>query len=143
MFTQSLKNHLSQKNENLFVSVFVFLFLVAVDQVSKFYASNIFNNFYFAFSLPVPKVLMYLIYALVLFFALKYFLKNYSNFSRLSFYSWTLIFAGAVSNLGERIYLGYVRDFIYIWNGVLNFADFYIILGVLLLLVFSRSKAMY
>lgn len=140
MFTKSLKTSLSQKNENLFKSVFVFLFLVVFDQVSKFYSSNVFNNFNFAFSLPVPKVLMYLIYAVVLFFALKYFLKNYTNFSRLSFFSWTLIFAGAFSNLGERIYLGYVRDFIYVWSGVLNFADFYIILGVLLLLLFSGLK---
>lgn len=140
MFTKSLKNHLSQKNENLFMSVFVFLFLVVIDQVAKFYATNVFKNYNFAFSLPVPKILMYGIYAVVLFFALKYFLENYANYSRLSLFSWTLVFAGAFSNLIERIYLGYVRDFIYVWSGVLNFADFYIILGVLLLLLFSGSK---
>jgi signal peptidase II len=84
---------------------------------------------------------MYLIYAVVLFFALKYFFKNYFTFSRAVLFSWLLIFAGALSNLGERIYLGYVRDFIYVWSGVLNFADFYIILGVLILLLIYRQSS--
>jgi lipoprotein signal peptidase len=54
-----------------------------------------------------------------------------------------MIFAGAASNIGERILLGYVRDFIYIslykWTGVYNAADGYIILGIVLLLIKSAS----
>jgi lipoprotein signal peptidase len=36
--------------------------------------------------------------------------------------------------VGERIVLGYVRDYLYIFGGILNAADFMIIVGILLLL---------
>ena len=52
-----------------------------------------------------------------------------------------LTFAGALSNVVERIVLGSVRDFIYIifyhWVGVYNLADGYIIAGIILLLLRS------
>lgn len=48
--------------------------------------------------------------------------------------AWTLVFAGAISNVTERVVLGYVRDFIFIFGGILNLADLYILGGVFILL---------
>ena len=67
-----------------------------------------------------------------------YVFKNYRIFSFFSSLAWTLIFAGALSNIAERLYLGYVKDFIYIdfyhWVGIYNLADGYIIVGIIILL---------
>ena len=61
----------------------------------------------------------------------------------MAYFAWMLIFAGAASNIGERILLGYVRDFIYItfykWTGVYNAADFYILIGIVILLFVNKK----
>ncbi len=133
---------LDLKNVQRFFSWGVFLLvLVGLDQLVKTYAHNVFKNNFFAFSLPLPVWLMYLVYATVLAGMVYYCVKNYRVFSLLQTLAWTLIFAGAVSNIGERITLGYVRDFIYILNGVFNLADGYIIAGVLMLLLSKNSQA--
>ena len=58
--------------------------------------------------------------------------------------AWALVLAGGASNIIERIIMGSVRDFIYIhWRnltGIYNLADFYIIVGVLVLLVAPRFE---
>lgn len=131
---QENQNSNKNKNESKYVLTFVFLFLISVDQFTKFFAENIFKNSVFAFSLPLPVWLIYTIYAFVLGAMLVYCLKNYQKFSKQQSLAWVVIFSGAVSNIGERIILGYVRDWIFILNGVLNLADFYILLGILILL---------
>ncbi len=121
-----------------------FFALIAADQLSKHFIKRSFLNYNFAFSLPVPIILMYIIYAGVIAGMIYYVLKNRRRLSFFSKFAWTLIFAGAASNIGERIILGYVRDFIYIsfykWTGVYNAADGYIILGILILLFSSKKN---
>lgn len=98
------------------------------------------KNFLFAFSLPLPTVLMYGIYAVSLIVMIYYVAKNFQSLSRPHMYAWAIILAGALSNVGERAWLGYVRDFIYvIGGGILNPADFYIISGVIVLL-FTENR---
>ncbi len=121
----------------------MFAILIFVDQIAKHLASKTFHNSAFAFSLPIPVGPIYIIYAVVVAGMAYYVFKNYKNFSIKAKVAWILIFAGAMSNIGERIFLGYVRDFIYIsfvrWTGVYNLADGYIILGIVLLLIKSVS----
>lgn len=118
--------------------------LILIDQLSKLAVSklgwSIFFNDQFAFSLPVPQVVMYLIYFLVLVGISVYVRKTWKNFSSQQRMAWTFVFAGGLSNVVERIFLGFVRDFIPIAGGVLNFADFYILLGLVLLLASTRTK---
>ncbi|MDP4001391.1 MAG: signal peptidase II [bacterium] len=46
------------------------------------------------------------------------------------------VFAGAVSNLGDRLVLGYVRDFVDLGLGfTFNLADIFIVIGLILILV--------
>lgn len=118
---------------------FVFLFLIGLDQAAKFFSTNIYRNYNFAFSLPVPTAAMYLIYFSAVGAIVFYLAKNFLVLPQLAVVSWVLILAGAASNIGERLVLGYVRDFIYILNGIFNLADAYIILGAIIL-IFSFNK---
>ncbi len=130
-------------NDNTFYLIFALA--ITIDQLSKFVVSklswSIFFNDQFAFSLPVPWYAMYFIYAIIL-LAMSWFVsENWKNFSQLQKFAWSLVYAGGVSNILERIILGHVRDFIYIAGGILNIADFYILFGLVLLLVSTRSKS--
>ena len=137
-------NNLNNKKESAATATFFFLCLVffaavALDQASKALVgtAEVFENHVFAFSLPVPVYLMYLIYAAV-FIGMSYYVAcNHREFNFTAKLAWVLIFAGAISNIGERVILGYVRDWIYIWTGIFNLADGYIILGIILLLIQS------
>ena len=118
----------------------VFLFLIAIDQTVKLLVARPFLNYRFAFGLPVPEWLMFLIYAVILLLIIRYCARNFAKFSHWQTFAWLLIFSGAISNVGERIVLGYVRDFIYIWTGVFNLADGYIITGIIMLLLNAHSE---
>jgi lipoprotein signal peptidase len=117
--------------------------LIIIDQASKVLAGAniaIYKNFWFAFSLPLPIALIYFIYLAIFVAIVFYVYKNYRTFKIFDWGAWVLIIAGGVSNVGERLVLGYVRDFIPVLTGVLNLADFYIILGILILFIFSSQK---
>lgn len=71
----------------------------------------------------------------------------YKNNNTLYFIAINLIFAGAIGNLIDRIFLGYVRDFIYInlpfMPYYFNLADVFLTFGVILILIeilFKKDK---
>src|SRR5438309_2058245 len=90
----------------------VFFILIIIDQAAKQFARHTFKNAAFAFSIPLPVTFMYIVYVVVLAAMVVYCAKNYFKFSLAQQWAWLLIFAGAASNIGERLALGYVRDFI-------------------------------
>ncbi len=132
----------------------VFVLLVIADQYAKYLAYSgsfwdflnalrptfgfqIFPNANFAFSLPVPIVLMYAIYAVVLIGLVAWYVSRPVHTWKTAL-AMELILAGALSNIVDRILLGYVRDFIFVfWGNVFNLADVFIVAGVLLLLFSS------
>lgn len=122
---------------------FLFVALIALDQWSKSLPRRIFENANFAFSLPVPVFLMYAIYFIVIAAIIYYLSKNYQQLSNAAALAWLLILAGACCNIGERLILGYVRDWIYItafhWTGIYNLADGYILLGIALLIILPKE----
>jgi len=134
--------HKSGSNKFL-AFVFLFVSLILIDQGFKQLASNVFFNQNFAFSLPLPTWLMYIIYTVILVWLIYYLGKNFYKISLGSKLAFTLILAGAFSNVSERLILGGVRDFIFIslagLTGVYNLADGYIILGVGLLLCYGLT----
>ena len=143
--TSNIQPDSKEKNERTNAGSFIFcLVLIGADQLSKYLIFRQplhlplivqFRNYNFAFSLPVPTVGMYAIYCLVLAGVAGYFFTQYKYFSRIEITAWLLILSGAIANVGERLVLGYVRDFILVADGIFNFADFYIIFGIMLLLV--------
>ena len=140
-----------------FACAFLFFALILLDQTVKaaafkgsfgsffYYLSPIlekrlFANYDFAFSLPIPDVLMYAIYLLLLGSLVIWFMREGKN-REIYWYAFILVLAGALSNIYDRVTLGYVRDFIYIfWGNIFNLADVYIVAGILLMVKGERMK---
>ncbi len=121
----------------------MFFLLLFIDQYTKHFVLKeqgalVFRNQNFAFSIKAPHVLMYLIYILLLVSLLNWFIKkqNQNIWDKLGL---TLVLSGALSNISERFLNGFVIDFIHIYTGVFNLADFFIILGIIFLF-FSKEE---
>jgi signal peptidase II len=152
------QNHYERPAKGSFVFwLGFFAALVGLDQLTKYLAfvgsfGNFLNAFKpaikkfhyfnraFAFSLPLPVALIYFLYAVILSAIVWYVYRNHRQFSRPAKIAWALILAGGISNIVERVALGYVRDFVYILSGIFNLADGYIIAGVIILLFASPKK---
>src|SRR6056300_392363 len=117
------------------------IFLVLIDQGSKLLITHKFDNllvknFGSAFSLPIPKEILILIaFGMIAWVIWSY----YENLLEEKFS--ILILAGAIGNLIDRIYFGYVIDFINlkIWP-VFNIADIYITFAIFLLIKEELTK---
>ena len=140
----------------------IFFILVGLDQLSKILITSaldegaslsllpfldltlIFNTG-IAFSLfddygPWGRWFISCLVALILFYLAKIILteKNLNSYESLAL---VLIFCGGAGNLIDRVFLGYVVDFIHIFYQnysfyVFNFADSYITIGVTLYLIY-------
>ena len=111
--------------------------LVLVDQITKVFFKNksflVFNyttNAGAAFSLFQNQNLFLIITSIMILVFLIYLYKKYP---RLQVYL-SLVIAGTIGNLIDRIFFGYVRDFIdlRVWP-VFNIADSLSVIGVLLI----------
>ena len=118
--------------------------LILIDQLTKFAAEqlswSVFLNDQFAFSLPIPIPVIFVIYFFVLLGMTWYVYKTWIRFTVQQKIAWAFVFAGGLSNVLERIFLGHVRDFIHISNGVWNVADFFIMFGLVLMLASARGQ---
>ena len=148
------------------IYIFLFLILLIIDQYSKFIVhgtlyvgdtipiiDNFFNLTYVqnrgvAFGLFQGKIDIVSILALVAIgLILFYFCKNFKKISFLERIAYTMIFAGAIGNMIDRLFRGFVidmLDFRGIWSFIFNFADVWINIGVILIIVehvfFNRKK---
>ena len=117
--------------------------LILLDQITKlvFSSRDFFfgpvhfhpvKNFALAFSVDFGQLSnLVLIAAALVFFIYYYFsFRNQLGFATKIFFM--LIFAGAISNLVDRLYLGYVRDFLDLGLGfTFNLADVFLAAGLL------------
>lgn len=120
-----------------FKAVLIFLIFIAVDQISKYLIRSK-GGFYIcnanvAWGIPISGYFFWIfagLFVCFLFFCLKkgYFEKNIIWFS--------LLFSGFLGNIIDRVVFGCVIDFIDLkfWP-VFNFADVFIVFGVVILLV--------
>ena len=148
------------------IYVFLFLILLIIDQYSKFIVhgtlyvgdtipiiDNFFNLTYVqnrgvTFGLFQGKIDIVSIWALVAIgLILFYFCKNFKKISFLERIAYTMIFAGAIGNMIDRLFRGFVidmLDFRSIWSFIFNFADVWINIGVILIIIehvfFNRKK---
>ena len=148
------------------IYIFLFLILLIIDQYSKFIVhgtlnvgdtipiiDNFFNLTYvqnrgvafglFQGKIDIVSILAIVAIGLILF----YFCKNFKKISFLERIAYTMIFAGAVGNMIDRLFRGFVvdmLDFRGIWSFIFNFADVWINIGVILIiiehLIFNRKK---
>ncbi|ADI13524.1 signal peptidase II [Truepera radiovictrix] len=141
--------------------------LVALDQLTKVWAANTFPlggpgvpiglGFHFTYTRnigaafgilqhgPTTTLLLGVLSAAVSLALLIYLLRRAPTLSRLQLSAFTLILAGAVGNMIDRFYLGYVRDFIHFhlpnFNfPVFNVADMCVVIGAGLLILASLTE---
>lgn len=136
----------------------IILTLVILDQVSKYLVLNylkpihtypLIKNFFHltyaenrgaAFSILQGKQIFLIITTMIFtVFLIYYFIKTPTNSSTLWFKTaLTLIIAGAIGNLIDRIRLGFVVDFFdfrYINFAIFNTADSFVVVGTILLVL--------
>ena len=135
--------------------------IIVIDQISKrfilknpdafrdfsienFLQITLSKNYAMAFGINVGHCVLYLLIAIIILFLLNLLRKSFqqNNFAKVLIIA--IILAGAVSNLIDRISLGYVIDFINVpWFSIFNFADICIVLGIIFLAkmeLFGRVK---
>lgn len=148
------------------IYIILFVILLLLDQFTKYIIEQ---SFYLYESIPIIEDLFNLTYVenrgiafglfqgklniisvltvLAIIGIFVYVLKERKSLSMLEKISYTLILSGAVGNMADRIFRGFVidmLDFRGIWSFVFNLADVWINLGVALLLldyfVFHKKK---
>ena len=126
---------------DLFQSRSIFYLLDFVYVPNYGVAFNILNNeslnLGFVFSLLVFFICLYLVWLIFI---------NQEKPNNTQLISLSLILAGGLGNLFDRVFLGYVVDFIAITFNpyVFNFADIYITIGIMLYLInylFVKEKS--
>ena len=129
---------------------FLILFLISLDQIIKFLITdriiiifkfpfiNYSENYGAAFSLFENERIFLIIASLVVIGFVIYYFK-YKNLQL----GLSLVLAGAISNLIDRIFRGYIVDFINvgIWP-VFNLADMYNVAGVLMVIFLLKKESL-
>jgi len=107
------------------------LMLVVLDQVSKYFLTTITNTGAAFGILKGYNILLLIINLIALIICIFFYIKDKKLKLPLTF-----LIAGILGNLIDRIFFGYVRDFINLkfWP-VFNLADSYNVIGVIILIV--------
>ena len=125
--------------------------LILVDQIAKliFWSRDFFigpihvhsiKNFGLAFNLNFGMLANIIIMLAALGFFIYYYVTNIHTPSLWISISFALIFAGAIANLADRLYLGYVRDFLDLGLGfTFNLADAFLVVGLIGFLVYYQE----
>ncbi len=109
--------------------------------VSAFIGLTPYQNHWFVFSIALPTAGIFFVTACALLFFIYIAVTRWSLAEWREKFAFVLILTGAAGNMFDRIYLGYVRDFIKVANGYYNIGDVYILAGIVLLIILSvRSK---
>ena len=134
--------------------------LISIDSFSKYYVVSTDSGKYvsifweylwlqlsynhgIAFSLPITGLPLQILTILIIIGLFFYYTRyEYPKNSRYIDMGFGLIFSGALSHAYERIFLGYVVDFISVkYFAILNFADIFIsVWGFLLLLIYINEE---
>ena len=137
------------------------IFLI-IDIISKFLIDNylnlaesyvIINNFFnitkvynygASWSILTGQRIILILISFIILGILIYYLKKFKENKR-NILAFSLLFGGIVGNLINRMFLGYVIDFLdfYIFNydyPVFNFADVCIVIGIVLLIIAIYKK---
>jgi len=118
--------------------VLLIILLILLDQITKYFLTNTINYGAAFGILQNQTTFLIIVSIIVLGFCIYYFIKDKNKNQRIAL---SFILAGTISNLIDRIFLGYVRDFINlkIWP-VFNLADSFNVIGVGLLIYFLLKK---
>ena len=125
---------------DLLTKFFVQNYLLTPLKIFPFLSLKLTENPNLAFGIAFPRFLIiaFSIFALLLIGNI--FVKNVRKNSKIGALAFALIFGGAITNLGERIFLGHVTDFISL-SIIPNFnvADTALTFGVALIIIFHSN----
>lgn len=100
------------------------------------------KNYGLAFSLDFGPVLNLILIFAAAFFFVYFFLQHKGEFSVTHQMAFGLIFAGATSNILDRLYFGYVRDFLDLGlNFTFNLADVFVVVGLGIILLNNQNNS--
>ena len=125
--------------------IFNYIDLYKFIKINTFFDITHIHNFGISFGLfseTIPAVFLIIIALLVVFFII-HLLLNAKDF--LEYWGLFIIICGAIANIIDRFFNGYVIDFIYFhinqyyWPAF-NFADIYISVGILMILLNMLKK---
>lgn len=104
--------------------------------LGRFFSFEFYPNYGIAFGLPLPSPLFYLIILFIIGLLAYFYSLAWNKKDLIGIFAITLIFFGALSNLSDRLRLGYVVDYLNLafWP-VFNLADLLILAGVIILLI--------
>lgn len=110
-----------------------------VSIIKNFFSIENVHNYGAAFSSFSGYRILLISISVIILCYLIYMIKS-SNVNKLQIYSYSLIIGGLVGNLFDRIFFGYVRDFLSfkifsIDFAIFNIADSAIVLGVILFII--------
>lgn len=130
--------------------------LLFLDQLSKFFASQCKPNFdmlgdFFRihylentgtiFGLLENSNFVFMVLAIVLCFIIAIYMKLKVPKRSFKEKCFMIILTGGIGNLIDRVFRGFVVDFISLkYVGVFNFADMYIVIGAILLVIFELRE---
>ena len=156
----SVKNKIHYIYSLLFINGFSFLFFL-FDRFFKYLALFEFKkeflnsfllkfkldhslNYNIAFGIPIPKLVMYFLIILIIGVLFYLLLKSYIAKNKYYIFILSLVLAGSISNLIDRILYGAVIDylsfsFFEISFPVFNIADVIIVIGVFLWLLYDLN----
>ena len=137
------------------VAIVLIILLIAIDQLTKLYALNVvkpaglitvIDNFYYfvyvenrgaAFGILQNKQWFFIITTLIIFAGMGYLFYNYKIEGKMFFAAIVLIIGGGIGNLIDRIFRGYVVDFLQFsfFPPVCNLADYFITVGAVLMVI--------
>jgi len=112
--------------------------------IDKFFYITNCHNTGAAFSIFSGNILFLILITLIVMYLIYKSLKNKNNISNLLVISYGLLLGGIIGNLFDRIFYGYVIDFldfvIFKFDfAVFNVADMAIVIGAIMLLIFEGS----
>ena len=133
------------------VFVFVFLLCLFFDMITKTFATNItspiliIDNFIkfdyvenqgAAYGIGQGKQIVFILIAIFVVISIIWFVLHINHKHKVIFYSMAFLLAGTVGNCLDRIFNGYVVDFISIKNfPVFNLADVFIVCSIIIIVV--------
>ena len=137
------------------IYIIIIVLGIILDRLTKNYAINnlienpysgtLFNFTYLenrgaAFGILQDKRIFFIILTLAIVFALiYYFLKNYKTNPKVLNIALAMIISGAIGNFYDRLFQGYVVDFIefaFVNFPVFNIADIFVTIGSILLIIY-------
>jgi len=97
----------------------------------KIIGLSLYKNQNIVFNLEIHQTLLYIFIFVILAILIWFLIRNYQNKNIFFIFSISLIIVGALSNLIDRLFFGYVIDFLSFFNySIFNLSDVYIVVGV-------------